>query len=246
MQPLIRPWQLIRDTWTVFVKTWETTVRVSIWFIVVGIISALGSMVPDSIPGYLLIFVLDVIGVLVAIWTTIRLYQTVFALEGGEAVTERTTATAVALIWPVLIVEALAGLSVFGGVILLILPGIWIAVRLAFSQVSVIDPKSAKRGVDALKESWGLTKGKFWPLLGRLVLGGILFAVAVGVIMAVCTALVGAIAGPGQFTAALNSDQPPVALGAALTFIQGIVQAALMPLVPIFQVKLYQSVRSAQ
>lgn len=244
-QPLIRPWPLIRETWSQFTKTWETTIRISIWFIAVGLISAIGTLIPETIPGILLIILVDIIAVVISLWTSIRLYQTVFALERGESVTEKTTARAISLIWPLLIVEAYAGLATLGGFLLLIIPGIYIGIRFAFSQISLIDPKSGKRGGEALKNSWALTKGRFWPIFGRMLFSGLLFGLAVAFILSLSTGIVGLVAGPTNFAAALASDNPPPAIPAALTFIQSIVQAALIPLIPIFQVKLYQSLRAS-
>jgi hypothetical protein len=247
-QPLIGPWTLITESWSTFTKTWDTTIRISIWFIVVGVLSAFVALIPQSIPGYLLVFVVDILGVFISIWATIRLYQAVFALERSEKLPtpQESSRMAILLVWPVVYVQALAGLAALGGFLLLVLPGIYIGIRLAFSQLTTIDPKSAKRWTEALKESWMLTKGKFWPIFGRILLGGLLYVALIGIILSLSTALVGWIAGPSQFINALKADQPPPTIAAALTFIQGLVEAALIPIIPIFQVKLYQSLRKTQ
>jgi len=57
----------------------------------------------------------------------------------------------------------LMGLCVLGGFILLVLPGIYIAVRLSFATYVVADTGAKPK--DALRESWALTKGKFWALV---------------------------------------------------------------------------------
>jgi hypothetical protein len=247
-QPLIGPWTLITESWTTFTKTWDTTIRISVWFIVVGILSAFVALIPQSIPGYLLIVIMNIAGVLVSIWATIRLFQAAFAIERNEKLPtpQESSRLAILLIWPVICVQALAGLAALGGFLLLILPGIYIGIRLAFSQAATIDPKSAKRWTASLKESWMLTKGRFWPIFGRILLGGVLYGVFIGIILSVSTALVGWIAGPTQFLDALKADQPPPTIAAALMFIQGLVEAALIPIIPIFQIKLYQSLRKAQ
>ena len=54
-------------------------------------------------------------------------------------------------------------LVVLGGLILLIIPGIIWAVRFSFSFYIVVDTKVGP--VIAMKESYAITKGKFWKLL---------------------------------------------------------------------------------
>lgn len=53
-------------------------------------------------------------------------------------------------------------LFVLGGFILLILPGIYIAVRMSFAVYIVAD--TGAKPMDAIRESWAMTKGKFWAL----------------------------------------------------------------------------------
>ena len=49
------------------------------------------------------------------------------------------------------------------GIIALILPGIWIAVRLSLFQYYIAEGYGA---IDAMKASWAATRGNFWKLLG--------------------------------------------------------------------------------
>jgi hypothetical protein len=247
-QPLIAPVQLIKETWHTFVKTWDTTVRISAWFLVVGLISVLAVVIPQSVPGYIAIFLADLAGVLISMWASIRLYRAVFAIERNETASspEESSRQAISLILPLIIVQLIATLCIVGGLIFLVIPGIYIGIRLTFSQLAVIDPKVGKKTTDALKDSWDLTKGRFWPIFGRIMLGSLCFGILISIIVAVSTLLVGAVAGGNTFLSSMTADSPPPAVTAALSMIQSIAQAALVPLAPIFQIKLYQSLRAAR
>src|SRR3989344_5400904 len=65
------------------------------------------------------------------------------------------------LLWPYIAASLLAGLAVVGGLILLILPGIWVAVRLSMVRFEVIDGAGIR---ESLNKSWALTEGHFWRL----------------------------------------------------------------------------------
>lgn len=69
-----------------------------------------------------------------------------------------------ALFWKYLGVSILQGLVILGGLILIIIPGILWAVRFSFSPIILIDTKMGP--VKAMKESYAITKGSFWHLLG--------------------------------------------------------------------------------
>lgn len=72
--------------------------------------------------------------------------------------------------WRYLGVSILTPLAIFGGLILLIIPGIIWAVRFSFAPIIVVDTKSGP--IVSMKESYAITKGKFWKLLGFwLVIG---------------------------------------------------------------------------
>jgi hypothetical protein len=83
---------------------------------------------------------------------------------------------------PILVVSILVGLATVLGLIVLIIPGIYIGVRLAVSiQALVVE---GKRGTDAMRRSWDLVGGHWWHAAFTLLVG----ALITGVVNAVITA----------------------------------------------------------
>jgi len=73
---------------------------------------------------------------------------------------------------PVLLVSVLVGLAVVGGLILLIIPGIWIGIRLATSTQALV--VEGRRPTQAMGRSWNLVGGHWWHAFGTLLLAGLL------------------------------------------------------------------------
>lgn len=67
------------------------------------------------------------------------------------------------LFWKFLGVSILLPLTILGGLILLIVPGVVWAVRFAFSPLILVDTRMGP--IASMKESWAITKGNFWSLL---------------------------------------------------------------------------------
>lgn len=69
-------------------------------------------------------------------------------------------------------ISLIVGLIVLAGTVLLILPGIYLAICYAFAAwVYVLE---GKKGMDALRESKSLVSGRWWAVFGRFVLFGII------------------------------------------------------------------------
>jgi hypothetical protein len=96
----------------------------------------------------------------------------------------------------VLLVSVLVGLATVGGLILLVIPGIWIGVRLAVSVEALV--VEGRRGTEAMGRSWGLVGGHWWHAFGTLLVAWLL----IGVVNAVITAPFGAANWFGQGVAA--------------------------------------------
>jgi hypothetical protein len=93
---------------------------------------------------------------------------------------------ALALYAPLLAVVLLFTLGVLGGLVLLIVPGIWLSVRWYFGpQVVVVE---GLRGMEALRRSGELVAGRWWRVFATLLVLGLLTALMAGVV----TAAVGA------------------------------------------------------
>jgi hypothetical protein len=87
---------------------------------------------------------------------------------------------------PILIVSILVGLATLLGLIVFIIPGIYICVRLAVSiQALVIE---GRRGTEAMRRSWDLVGGHWWHAAFTLLVA----ALITGVVNAVITAPFGA------------------------------------------------------
>ena len=87
---------------------------------------------------------------------------------------------------PILVVSVLVGLATLLGLIVFIIPGIYIGVRLAVStQALVVEDK---RGTQAMRRSWDLVGGHWWHAAFTLLVAGLI----TGVVNAVITAPFGA------------------------------------------------------
>lgn len=74
-------------------------------------------------------------------------------------------------------------LSVVAGFLGLIIPGIYLAIQLSFVLYAITIEGDS--GIDGMKSSWALVKGRWWPVLGSVVLPQLFIfipMVAVGVI----------------------------------------------------------------
>jgi hypothetical protein len=87
---------------------------------------------------------------------------------------------------PILVVSILVGLATLLGLIVFVIPGIYIGVRLAVSiQALVVEDK---RGSQAMRRSWDLVGGHWWHAAFTLLVAGLI----TGVVNAVITAPFGA------------------------------------------------------
>jgi hypothetical protein len=82
----------------------------------------------------------------------------------------------------VLLVSVLVGLATIGGLILFIIPGIYIGVRLCVSIEALV--VEGRRGTEAMGRSWGLVGGHWWHAFFTLLVAALL----TGVVNAVITA----------------------------------------------------------
>jgi hypothetical protein len=83
---------------------------------------------------------------------------------------------------PILVVSILVGLATLLGLIVFIIPGIYIGVRLAVSTQALV--VEGKQGIEAMRRSWDLVDGHWWHAAFTVLLAGLLTAVVNAVITA--------------------------------------------------------------
>lgn len=108
----------------------------------------------------------------------------------------------------ILLISILTLLATLVGFLLLVIPGIIVAVRMSFASIVLV--VEGKRGTGAMGRSWQLSKGHFWRILGAVVVAGIIGAVVTAIL-----------AIPGELVAqGLGPDGWPVrALGNSLAIV---------------------------
>jgi hypothetical protein len=86
----------------------------------------------------------------------------------------------------VLLVSVLVGLATLAGLILFVIPGIYIGIRLATSTQALV--VEGRRATEAMGRSWELVGGHWWHAFGTLLVAGLL----TGLVNALITAPFGA------------------------------------------------------
>lgn len=245
-KPLPGVGALLSDSWRQFTATWNESLKVSVWFLYVGlgqfVLGLVQKLAPETsafmLPLYIALF-------LVMLWASIRLIQAVLQIEEGKkpALTKEASRSAVNLILPVLWVGILQALILVAGFVLLVIPGIYLAIALTFSQIILVS--QGTRGIAALQASRELVKGRWWPTFGRLLAGGIVFGLGIAVITSVVMAVLIMVAGPEPF-AQLETENADPLLNGALSLFQSIIQAAFVPLVLLYQIKVFRALQKSK
>ena len=172
---------------------WETFKKNVFFLIILVLIMAVANfgvsmvlgVLGDSAPAVILSNIVSyVITVLVSLGAT----KIFIDLVDGKKPSYESLYNQFPLIINFFITQVLAGLAIFAGLLLLIIPGIYLAVKLSFASYLVIDKKLGP--IDALKQSYEITKGNWWNIVflgvvsGLITLAGAL-ALLVGLFVAV-------------------------------------------------------------
>jgi hypothetical protein len=174
---------LFSDSWKLYKERWQVLVEIVLLptlVILLGyVLFYLG--LPFSILGGLIVF----IGYIIFIFSMLPVIFSLHHAAGADASYKAT----LGWFWPFVWVTILEILAVMGGFIMLIIPGIWLAVALMLMMyVFVIEHR---RGVDALRQSKDYIKGYWWAVLGRVLLLGLIFLAATIIIEIPVTIIAG-------------------------------------------------------
>lgn len=161
----------LRESWELFKK--------HIWFFVglsavTAVLNLLGGA--KKVPN-LVVFVLMIA---TFVWSIVVMKISLAAADNKEELFSFSKIQSVLPDWKqilgILGVGILGGLLVLCGLVLLIIPGIWVAFRLSVANLSYLDKNEGIR--KALRTSWNMTKGKiFWTAVLVGLVAGLLYIV---------------------------------------------------------------------
>lgn len=269
MTPLIKPTALIKETWQSFLKTWDVTVRYSAFYLLIAAASAANVYLKNRSGGTeFLSAILQIIIGIGSLYLSIRLYKLSFYIEDRKPVVPLTSAmtwkimaqtliSILIIIIPIIlsagIIAALiaTGLAVNSVLPLAILASVafvlaiiyFLGVRFGFAQIRIVDEPNG--AIEAYKYSWKITKNRFWPIFGRMMLGGLVFGGFFMAILLVAFLLISLVSGV-DLPSALSSQNPSPPVLSTAEIVQGIVMAAILPLFYLFKVKLYRDIEKAK
>lgn len=239
---------LLGESWSQFKETWNESTKVSMWLLYLSLVSFGLALIEKLAPGIRdWFFLIDIAVAVVGIWVGIRITQAMLDIDAGKKLDLSTEAQKGAwkFFWPLIWVGLLQGIITLGGFILLVLPGIYLAVALSFTQFYLLTEN--KRGLAALAASRALVKGRWWATWWRVFAGNIVLGLGIALLIGIAMVAVGLVTGPTNFIASLRD---PAMADPLINGIQGLVQgmasAAFMPLTVLYSVKLFRALEKTR
>lgn len=165
--------ELLKNSWQIYKKRFSTFMLISL----VSLVTLPLYFVNPT--AFLVIFPLVILWALIAIFLGLwQMPAMLYAVKDRDQNIgfKESFKRGLSKIWPYLGTEALAGLAVLGGTILLVIPGIIFAIWFTFSSYLVVSENLS--GKAALSRSKQLVKGSFWAVLGRSAFIGLIVFIA--------------------------------------------------------------------
>lgn len=251
---LISVSDLISSGWTQFLKDWRRLFEISIRFVLAGIIVLAGSLIAERAPipagaADAIVGIASLLSIIITFYTVILLidYQLKKETE-PEGEVPIDTKRAWNLFLPLAWVSVLNFIAVVGGLIVFVLPGLWLSILLGYSIMFLIEEN--RRGTQALAASAALVKGRWWATLGRVLAPAVLVAILSFLLTFVITFLLGILVGFDRVFFFASQVQPAQATSGTIAGIQtalsSLVQIVLVPLSIIYQVKVYRSLKETR
>ena len=234
---------LIYESWRLYRQAFNILIGYSAWMIPPYLLMvSLMLLVPQDkiLTDYVLFYILiSLIQGLVVIWITNALILTINKLAAKEKIdTNEINRQSWQLIIPLLMVALLVTLVIFGGLILLIIPGILFAIWFSFAQISVI--LDNKKGIDALSFSRSLFSNRFLPMLRRVIIGPLLLFV---VYMLILIFVIGiGFIFSGNIEQVINQEVFPL----WPDILENLLSVFMLPIFLIYWTLLYRSVKESK
>jgi hypothetical protein len=124
---------LLKDTWNQFKDTWNESSKVSMWILYLSLVGFGLSVIEKLAPSLRIWLIpIDIAIAVVSIWVGIRILQTMLDIEDGKKPDLSTEGQKKAwkLFWPMLWIGLLQAIITLGGLLLLIIPGIYLGLAL--------------------------------------------------------------------------------------------------------------------
>jgi hypothetical protein len=182
--------------------------------------------------------IFSIIEMVLSIWIGIILVHLATRLEQKKnPETADLTPIATRQVGQVVWVAILSSVFILLGFVALIIPGIILMVWYAFVEIAAI--LDEKKGMQALRFSHDLVRGKFFPVLGRMLVGPLIVMVIYAIILGVLLSLLGLIVGFNPVTILTTTKLPPW-----IELITSSADIFVLPLLAIYMTKLYLELKA--
>ncbi|MCC7357726.1 hypothetical protein IT408_04470 [Candidatus Uhrbacteria bacterium] len=239
---------LIKESWNQFKNTWNESSKVSMWILYLSLVSFFLSIIEKFAPNARTwLFPIDITIAVISIWVGIRMMQVMLDIEDGKKpnLTKEIQKKAWSLFWPMLWIGLLQGIVTLGGVLLLIIPGIFIGFAVTFAPYYLLDEN--KRGLTSLSASLALVKGRWWATWWRLFAGNMIIGLGIVSLIVLANICIGLAIGQTNFMIAIRNPQlaDPLVIGIQ-NLIEGIISAAFLPFITLYSVKVFRALEKSR
>lgn len=161
---------IISTAFSLYERHWKTLLQYSALIFAPSLLNYIIVATLESFP---ILVISIIVTSLLSLWFSLSLVRALIQIiETDRALSlQEDVREGARLILPTLLTSILVFLAVAGGIFLFIIPGIIFSIWFAFTNYAVV--VDGKRGIEALKASKVLVKGRWWAVFLRLVIPGL-------------------------------------------------------------------------